>query len=108
MILQLALAELQHVADDGDAASGDVGLMQKIERARERVRIGVVRVVVNRRAAKVRDDSAVIGRFQLAHAARDAIPRNADGARGGDRREKVLEIVAAGKSEIEFMIVDIE
>ena len=43
----------------------------------------------------------MIGGLQFAHAALDALQRNADGARRGHCREQVLEIVAAGQGEVE-------
>ena len=93
VVLELALAELQHVADDGDAAAARVGLLEQRQRARERVRIRVVGVVVDRGAVDVHDHAAVMGRLQLFHATADAIPGDADGARRGDRGEEVLDVV---------------
>src|SRR5581483_3163841 len=99
--LQLLIAELQHIADDGDAPAFDVRLFEERERARDGVWIRVVRVVVERRAFPRNDDAAMRRRFELGDAALDALPRDADGSRRGDRGEKILEIVPAGQRELE-------
>jgi len=74
MVVELFVAELQHVADDGDAAAGDVGLRHQSQRRSEGVGVGVVGIVVDRGPAGVEDDAAMVGRLERAHAARDPFP----------------------------------
>ncbi len=108
VVLELPVAQLQHVAENGDAPAVHVGLPQQLDGSCHGVGIRVVSVVVDGRAVHRNDDAAVIGRLELADAALDALPRDADGARRGDRGEEVLEVVPPGKGELERMAFEVE
>ena len=69
------------------------------------VRIRVVRVVVNRSAAPGQNHAAMVRRLHFGDATRRCSPRDAERARGGDRRKEILEIVTARKRQLERMTV---
>ena len=108
VIFELAFPQLEHVADHGDAASANVSLLHQREGARKRIRIRVVTVVVNRRAAPRHNHASMVRRLGLRYAPRDPVPGDADRARGRNRGQQILEIVPAGQSEIEGAALESE
>src|SRR5258708_23174872 len=87
VVVERFLAQLQHVAENGDAPAADVRLPKEFKATGHPVGIRVVGFLLHPGTPDRNDHPTVGGRLELTNPTRYAIPRDSDGTCARNRRK---------------------
>ena len=99
--------ELEHRAEHRDALPAASGVLEQLDRRARRARIGVVRVVDQRRRAVLLDSSRASAAAASPRCRGRVGERDAELARDGEREHRIAQVVHAAKRHVHVDAVDV-